>query len=214
MYGFVYLTTNNANGKKYVGMCKITHEKNYLGSGKLLKEDIEKFGKDVFSREILEYCVSFESLCEAEKKWIDKLNAVSSSQFYNLNSGGFGGCSESMSDYWSSFTESERKTLRRWHKRDLSGKNNPMYGKKHSAETRMKIGKKSVNRNWGRHTPIDGANNPKAKPITVLYDDGKIENYGCIKEFALEKHYNYSTVKSIYCNGNQSKKYGFRIING
>ena len=42
MYGFVYITTNKINGKKYIGMCKSSHEKNYLGSGKILREAIEK----------------------------------------------------------------------------------------------------------------------------------------------------------------------------
>jgi hypothetical protein len=44
--------------------------------------------------------------------------------------------------------------------------------------------------------------------------EGKIEKYQCIKEFCDKYHYNYSTVKSIYRNGNQSKKYGFKIVNG
>lgn len=213
MYGFIYLTTNNINGKKYVGMCKYTHEKNYLGSGKLLKEDIKKFGKENFFRVILEHCDTFEILCAAEKKWIDELEAVSSVEFYNLNLGGFGGCSESMKEYWSMFTKTERKKLREWSRPNMSGQNNPMFGRKHSVETRTKIGKKSIGRNWGRHTPVNGANNPMAKSIIVLYDDGRIEKYLCIKDFCDKYQYNYSTIKSIYRNGNYSKKYRIKIVN-
>lgn len=214
MYGFIYLTTNKVNGKKYVGMCKYTHEKGYLGSGKILKEAIYKYSKDSFERTTLEECETFEHLCEAEKQWIEKLNAVESNEYYNLYYGGFGGCSESMKEYWSMFTVDERKLLRKWSKRDVTGKNNPMYGKKHTEETKQKIGSKSVNRNWGRKTLINGSNNPKAIRINVMFDDGKIEQYGCIKEFSDKYGYNYASIKSIYKNCNHSKKYGIKIVNG
>ena len=52
MYGFVYLTTNTINNKKYIGMCKNTHRDNYLGSGKVLKQGIDKKGKENFTRGI------------------------------------------------------------------------------------------------------------------------------------------------------------------
>lgn len=213
MYGFIYLTINMINGKKYVGMCKASHEKRYIGSGKLLKKAIHKYGRESFGRIILEECESFEQLCEAEKRWIDKLNAVESEEYYNLYYGGFGGCSTSMKVYWNIFTKEERKLIRNWSKRDMFGKNNPMYGRKHSEETKQKIGSKSVNRSWGRKTPVNGANNPKAIGIEVRFDDGKVERYGCIKEFSDRYRYTYSSIKSIYKNGNHSKKYGIRIIN-
>ena len=53
-YGFIYITTNMINGKKYIGQ-KIFDNKfnNYLGSGKLLKQAIKKYGKKNFYREII-----------------------------------------------------------------------------------------------------------------------------------------------------------------
>lgn len=39
---------------------------NYLGSGKLLKRAIKKYGKDKFSREFLEFC-SEENVLDQEK---------------------------------------------------------------------------------------------------------------------------------------------------
>jgi len=213
MYGFIYLTTNMINNKKYVGMCKNTHSKGYIGSGKILKASIKKYGKENFNREILEECISFDDMCAAEHRWISKLNAVKSEEYYNLYEGGYGGCSKSMKEYWSMFTKEERKILRKWNKPDMTGKNNPMYGKKHSETTKAKIGKKSVNRNWGRKTPINGANNPKAIPIIVIFDDGSEVTYDCIKNFSIETGYCYSSIKSIYKNGNYSKKYRIRIKN-
>jgi group I intron endonuclease len=211
MYGFIYLTTNNKNGKKYVGMCKYTHEKEYIGSGKLLKQAIKKYGKDSFTRVTLEDCPTFKYMCEAEKKWIDKLQAVESKDYYNISYGGFGGCSKSIKDYWSMYTLEERKHMRNWNRPDISGSKNPMYGKKHTEETKKKIGSKSINRNWGRKTPVKGANNPNAKTIKVVFDNGNTVRFECIKDFCDEYKYNYSTMKSLYKNGNHSKRYGLKI---
>lgn len=129
---FIYITTNKINGKKYIGMC--TRDNNqYLGSGKLLKQAINKYGKDNFTREIIERCDDFEDLCEKEKYWIDYYDAVSSSEFYNLIEGGIGGNAESLKQYWQSMTSEERKNIRNWKPHfklnPLKGDKNPMYGK-------------------------------------------------------------------------------------
>jgi group I intron endonuclease len=136
MYGFIYMTINKVNGKKYIGMCKNTHGKLYLGSGKLLKDAIKKYGKDNFERVILQECETFEELSDAEKKWIEKYNAVECDDFYNLTPGGFGGNSDYQREYWDSFTKDERKICRKWQRRDMTGDNNPMFNKKHSEETK------------------------------------------------------------------------------
>ena len=68
-FGFVYRITNKQTGKQYIGRKyfvqkrkpkggkrKVTSEsdwKKYYGSCPELKEDIKKFGKDIFKREIL-----------------------------------------------------------------------------------------------------------------------------------------------------------------
>ena len=64
-YGFVYITTNLINNKKYIGKRKIRNVKSdstYLGSGKDLKKDIELYGAENFKRDILEYCVNEDDL--------------------------------------------------------------------------------------------------------------------------------------------------------
>ena len=69
LYGFVYCITNKSTGKKYIGRKyfwsfrkppgknrRVKQEsdwKKYYGSCPELKDDIKKYGKEIFSREIL-----------------------------------------------------------------------------------------------------------------------------------------------------------------
>lgn len=101
------------NGKKYIGLCT-RDDKNYLGSGKLIKEAIKKYGKENFEREILEECDDFETLCEREIYWINKYDAVNSNDFYNLSYGGSAGDSNLLKEYWSSMTPEQRRRSRNW----------------------------------------------------------------------------------------------------
>ncbi len=80
----IYQITNLINNKKYIG--KDSHNNpNYLGSGTLLLEDIKKYGKENFKKEILEVCTK-ENLGEREEYWINYFNAVESNDFYNIRS--------------------------------------------------------------------------------------------------------------------------------
>lgn len=94
MYGYIYLTTNLVNGKKYIGK-KVadSFQKWYYGSGVLLKEALDKYGKSNFSVTVLEMLPdgsTDKQLSEREIYWIDKFNAVESDEFYNLDHGGSG----------------------------------------------------------------------------------------------------------------------------
>lgn len=93
-YGFIYITTNHINGKKYIGQKKYDERddwKDYLGSGLYLKRAIKKYGRENFTKDIIENCSTKESLNHAERYWIKKYNAMESNDFYNIASGGQGG---------------------------------------------------------------------------------------------------------------------------
>lgn len=58
-YGFIYITTNMVNGKRYLGQKSFNHGENwrtYLGSGKIFKDAIKKYGFENFSRNIICFC--------------------------------------------------------------------------------------------------------------------------------------------------------------
>ena len=140
----IYKTTNLINNKVYVGK-DVKNLDCYLGSGKLLKLVIKKYGKENFKKEILEVCKNFTELDEQEKFWIKKLDSINSG--YNLTEGGTGGDTFSNN----SDKESIRETLKQRvfseevRKKRIEnllpyqrGETHPNYGKKQSEEAKNK----------------------------------------------------------------------------
>ena len=133
-YGFIYITTNMVNGKRYLGQKRFDEWnkwKTYLGSGKAFKNALKKYGKEKFSRNIVCFCYSEEELNKTEYDLSVFLNVVENQDWYNLEYGG-NGCS----GYH--HTEETKKHL----SEVLSGENHPWYGKHHSEETKFKISEK------------------------------------------------------------------------
>jgi len=84
----IYKTTNLINGKVYIGKDK--HNNNhYLGSGKVLKQAIEKYGKENFIKEIIEECYDEKIWLEREIYWIRYFSSIN--ECYNIALGGNGG---------------------------------------------------------------------------------------------------------------------------
>jgi len=104
VYGFVYLITNRATGKKYVGKkffwskktLPITKTrkrrkrllvesdwKTYYGSNKNLQEDVEKMGEDFFYREILHLCKTKGECSYMETKEQFEREVLLTDDYYN-----------------------------------------------------------------------------------------------------------------------------------
>ena len=122
--GAVYVTTCSVNGKKYIGKFlydRINDWEKYLGSGRYLQEDIKKYGKDKFIREIIKNYYTTEELEKAEEELILKTNAVYDDNYYNVKLSSVGG---------DIFTTNPRKEeLREMRKQQMSGQGNHQYGK-------------------------------------------------------------------------------------
>jgi group I intron endonuclease len=86
----VYITINLINGKKYIGK-DVANRRYYLGSGKILKVAIKKYGKENFIKEILAEVDTKEKLSEMETYYIEYYKACDSDLFYNIAQGGLGG---------------------------------------------------------------------------------------------------------------------------
>ena len=90
MYGYIYLTENLINGKKYIGQHKYDKpeiDPNYFGSGIIITDAIKKYGKENFRCSIIECCETKDDLTEKEIFYINKFDAVSDPNYYNVDSG-------------------------------------------------------------------------------------------------------------------------------
>ena len=132
MYGFVYMTTNNINGMKYIGMHKSDDmNDNYLGSGVALHKAIKQYGKENFTRIILDTAEDYDELSRKEIYYISKFDANHSKEFYNHHSGGYGGSRNGVNPNYGNYWSDEQKAALS-KKRKLNGltkgKLNGMYG--------------------------------------------------------------------------------------
>jgi len=92
---YTYKTTNLVNGRYYLGMHSTNRlDDGYLGSGKRLYREINKYGRDNFKFEILKHFDSREELVQAEIKLITEED-LKNTNCLNLKPGGSGGfCNE------------------------------------------------------------------------------------------------------------------------
>jgi hypothetical protein len=124
------MTTNNINDMKYIGKHYGELDDSYLGSGKLLKQSILKYGKENFTKSILYISKTEEENCKKEIEYIALYNAVSNPMFYNIHVGGSGG------NTTEGYSPEEKETLRKKLSELSRGEKNGMYGKQHSEKTK------------------------------------------------------------------------------
>ena len=87
MFYTVYKITNNLNNKFYIGMHQTENlEDGYMGSGRIIKKVIKKYGVENFTKEILHV---FDNEIDMRNK--EKELVVISEESYNLCPGGKGG---------------------------------------------------------------------------------------------------------------------------
>lgn len=123
MYYIIYKMTNLCNNKVYIGMHKTNNMNDgYRGSGKALKCAIKKYGISNFKYEVLEVLSSEQAMIEREKQLVTE-EFCARQDTYNIMPGGLFGSKE---------------------RNGLTFKN-----RKHSTETKIKIGDSSRGR---KHT--------------------------------------------------------------
>lgn len=148
MKWIIYETTNNINGKKYIGKHATKNiDDGYLGSGELLVKAIKKYGKENFSRKIIKYCKNENEMNREEQNIVTE-QIVMSENYYNIAKGGQGGnislfksnpryeqIIEKMSRSQKIIKDKKRKITIELHKNKKVG----MYGKNHTEETKRKM---------------------------------------------------------------------------
>ena len=130
MIYYIYKITNLCNGKIYIGIHKTKFlDDGYMGSGKLLKAAIKKYGRENFKKEILESFDNEESMILKEQELVTT-EFVLNENNYNIMPGG-------------RFGSLERNNLSFKNKKHsletIEKIRNSVIGKKHTDATRKKL---------------------------------------------------------------------------
>lgn len=195
---YIYKITNLINGKIYIGQTtrSINESKSYYGSGFKIKGEIYKYGKENFSKDIIEVCYTKEELDLKEEYWISYYDSTNPEKGLNLRTGG------NKSKFSDEFKEKMSNAL--------SGENNPFFGKNHSEESikkmvESKIGKK--NPNYGKSMK-DSTKEKLSKALTGI----KRSNDTKEKMSKAAKKRTYLETKCPHCNkvgSHNMKRYHF-----
>ena len=150
---YVYVIVNKINLKLYFGSHTWDGEgldKNYYGSGKIIKQAVKKYGKDNFIVYPIKFYDTIEECRQAEEELLKKYDIANNQYCYNIKNGAIGWTSEDMKgeknpNYGKHHTEETRQKMSQASKGENNpmygkrGKDSPMYGKQHTEETRRKI---------------------------------------------------------------------------
>lgn len=206
----LYKTTNKINGMYYIGKhCQESEGfDGYLGSGIYILRAIKKYGQDNFTR------VTINKFDDEEKAYLAEVAEIGNlwetdPKCYNKSPGGYGqgkgfkmpvGATakrlKSREGYQHSTKTKAKMSIAQ------SGKNNPMYGKKHSDQAKHKLslfwtGKKKKPKfeyitPWGKFTTAASAatNSVSAGSIWLWCNNNnkKISNGAIAKTKYLEEH--------------------------
>ena len=131
-YHLVYKIVNTVNGKIYIGKhsTKDPYD-DYMGSGVRILQAIKKYGLENFTKEIL-FCYNCEENAFLKEAEIVNEEFIKSENTYNVVLGGY------------------------MNNGSWCGKNAPMYGKKHTKETKEKLSKAHKGKQTGKNNPMYG----------------------------------------------------------
>lgn len=162
----IYKTTNLINGKFYIGKDSF-NDPEYLGSGKLIKSAIKKYGRGNFKKEIIEYCDDIDHLNDREKYWISELKCRESLNCYNIGEGGIGGDNITFNPNKDEFIQKMKR---------INSESNGMFGKNHKPESKQKQKDKAV----GRYTLPWFINRYGLEEGTTKYESRNIRRTECM----------------------------------
>jgi group I intron endonuclease len=169
---FIYLITNEINGKYYVGKTVSQNLNRYLANVKglalhdqdnrpLLHRAIRKYGVAAFTIESLTSCETNEQASNLERLWIIALNSRNHDIGYNIAEGGEG----TLGVHPSAETRAKLSAASKGHlgynkgipqtqetrqkiREATTGTRNGFYGKTHTDETRQKVALANSRRIW------------------------------------------------------------------
>jgi len=230
----IYAHVNKINNKLYIGQTQQSTEMRWQNGNGYNPYDnnknnhfwnaIKKYGWDSFLHIVLIENLSAEQACVIEGELIKKHNSTNPSYGYNLRSGGL-------------ISKHSQETIQKIKENhaDISGENNPFYGKRHSEETIKKI-KETLNGRFvkekspvykrkhtdkeiesmkGDRPSVKGKNNPRSREINQYDLEGNfIRSYwGCMEVKELLGYDNSGIAKCCKRKVKTSHGYIWRYAN-
>ena len=130
MIYYIYKITNLRNGKIYIGIHK-TQSLNdgYMGSGKLLKAAIKKYGKDNFKKEVLETFKNEKDMIAREQELVTAQFVLDENNYNIMPGGKFGSLERNGLSF-----KNKKHSLE-----TIEKIRNAAVGKTHSSATRKKL---------------------------------------------------------------------------
>lgn len=145
-YGFVYCWTNIINCKKYIGSHFGTITDLYIGSGVYFKRAYNK-NPNNFKRDILYIGKDY---INKENYFLKYYDVSNNDNYYNLKNDAVGGWTHTHNNLQTikkrnkKISESKKGKIYKHLDYDKNGFNNPMYNKKHTEESKLKISKSRI----------------------------------------------------------------------
>lgn len=186
----IYKITNNVNHKCYIGQTirdlglrireHKSKAKHRTDSGYAIAKAINKYGAENFSWDVLCVCESLEELDEKERYYISLYDSFGRNG-YNLTEGGM---------KYANF----------------SGKNHPMYGRKHSEESKRKMSEHSKGKNTQPKTQEwkDQVSKSHSKDWQITDPDNNVFVVTNLLKWCEEHNLNRSAIKTS--NGTKGYK--------
>lgn len=222
---YIYKITNTVNNKSYIGYTKDSEKRwkgHQFGAGSLLiYQAIKKYGINCFKFEVIA-----NETVDKEDEYIVKYNTIAPSG-YNITKGGSLPPNHKGKTYkeiygrrWKEQVEkrtklqlerggygpvTHTKATKKKISAAVSGKNNPMYGKKQSEKTKKLIGQA----NQGR---LLGVKNPNSKKWILVSPKGKkYETVGNLKGKCKELGLSFATIHASH-RYNRPMRSGWKIL--
>lgn len=184
---YVYKTTNLINGRYYIGKRSAYFlEDGYMGSGKRLRYEIDKYGRENFKKEILEFFDTSELALEREKQIVNE-EILKDPLCLNLQIGGNGGGGYRSEEHKKLWLNSQRENGRKGGKATAKTRNfgrfiqdkinaDPEYAKRYhkprSSESKHKMHLAQENRTWIRKDGEEKKKHVKNDVLKSYLDDG------------------------------------------
>ena len=203
-FSAIYKILNLINNKCYIGQSQNLY-KRFLDYKKgrfspHLKKSVEKYGIDNFRVEVIEQNILFENLNEKEQFWIDYYESFKEEKGYNI-------CKIAGTTRGLKKSEKEKEEMSKRAKNRIGDKN-PFYNKKHTEETKRKIGLKNSDKKLSEEHINKfckkGAESCKKKVIQLTLDDNYIKTWDSIIEASISLHIPAPSISKVVHNKRKS----------